>query len=67
MGNRWYLYFDKYRSGEYGLLVSNDFKNWTDISDSLEVPMGMRHGTVLKIEGKVLEKLLKGQYNEAQR
>jgi beta-xylosidase len=67
MGNRWYLYFDKYRSGEYGLLVSNDFKNWTDISDSLEVPMGMRHGTVLKIEGKVLGKLLKEQYNEAQR
>jgi hypothetical protein len=49
------------------LLVSNDFKNWTDISDSLEVPMGMRHGTVLKIEGKVLGKLLKEQYNEAQR
>ncbi|MCX6145583.1 MAG: glycoside hydrolase family 43 protein [Ignavibacteriales bacterium] len=67
MGNRWYLYFDKYRSGEYGLLVSNDFKNWTDISDSLKVPMGMRHGTVLKIKGKVLGKLLKEQYNEAQR
>ena len=55
---KWYLYFDKYRLGKYGLLVSNDFINWADKSDSLEYPEGMRHGTVFKIKNTLLNKLL---------
>ena len=56
--DKWYLYFDKYRLGKYGLLVSNDLINWTDMSYSLEYPKGMRHGTVFKIKETLLEKLL---------
>ena len=54
----WYLYFDKYRLGKYGLLVSNDLINWFDKSDSLEYPKGMRHGTVFKVKDTLLKKLL---------
>ena len=56
--DKWYLYFDKYRLGKYGLLVSNDLINWIDKSDSLEHPKGMRHGTVFKIKESLLKKLL---------
>ena len=56
--DKWYLYFDKYRQGKYGLLISKDFQNWTDISDSIEVPGGMRHGTVFKAGEKLLGKIL---------
>lgn len=59
--DKWYLYFDKYRLGKYGMLVSKDFKNWTDISDSLEYPKGMRHGTVFTIKEDQLGQLLKKQ------
>jgi len=56
--DKWYLYFDKYILRKYGLLVSNDLVNWNDMSDSLEYPDGMRHGTVFKVNENVLKKLL---------
>ncbi|MCB0732754.1 MAG: glycosyl hydrolase, partial [Ignavibacteriae bacterium] len=55
----WHLYFDKYRLGKYGLLVSSDLKNWEDKSDSLQYPIGLRHGTVFKVSEIQLSKLLK--------
>jgi len=53
--DRWHLYFDKYRLRKYGLLVSNDMINWTEKSDSLEYPAGLRHGTVFKASEKILK------------
>jgi len=53
----WHLYFDKYTQHKYGLLVSPDLRTWTDKSDELEYPDGMRHGTVIKIPEKILAKL----------
>ena len=55
---KWHLYFDKYRLGKYGLLVSDDLINWIDMSDSLEYPKGIRHGTVFKTKDTLLKKLL---------
>ncbi|MCB9208611.1 MAG: glycoside hydrolase family 43 protein [Ignavibacteriales bacterium] len=55
----WHLYFDKYRLGKYGLLVSSDLKNWEDKSDSLQYPIGLRHGTAFKVSEIQLSKLLK--------
>ncbi|OQP66455.1 beta-galactosidase [Niastella vici] len=58
-GNRWIVYFDKYREHQYGAITSSDLVNWTEISDKLELPKGIRHGTVLPITKKELDKLLK--------
>lgn len=55
---KWYLYFDKYIVKKFGLLVSDDLGNWTDKSDSLEYPEGLRHGTVFKVKESLLKKLL---------
>jgi hypothetical protein len=55
----WIVYFDKYRDHKYGAIRSADLKNWTDISDQLVLPAGIRHGTVFKITAAELEILLK--------
>lgn len=53
----WHLYFDKYRKGEFGLLVSDDLQNWEEKSDQLVMPEGIRHGTIFQVSRDVLQKL----------
>lgn len=56
-GKRWIVYFDKYREHKYGAVASTDMKQWTEISDQLEMPKGIRHGTVFTVSKNELEKL----------
>lgn len=51
----WLVYFDKYRNHQYGAVQSNDLENWVDVSEKLEFPKGIRHGTVFTVS--------KAQYN----
>jgi hypothetical protein len=60
IGNKWFVYFDKYREHKYGAVTSEDLKNWEEISAKITFPEGARHGTVFEVDGKVLEKLLAG-------
>jgi hypothetical protein len=53
-----YVYYDKYRKGKYGLSVSKDLTNWEDWSNKLTYPNGLRHGTVFKVSAAILAKLL---------
>jgi hypothetical protein len=55
----WFVYFDKYRKHEFGLVTSTDLVSWREESEKLDMPVGIRHGTVLKITPKVLSNLLK--------
>ena len=55
----WVVYFDKYRDHKYGAVKSADLINWTDISDKISLPDGIRHGSIFKISKKELEPLLK--------
>ncbi|HTG55347.1 MAG TPA: glycoside hydrolase family 43 protein [Niabella sp.] len=50
--NEWIVYFDKYRDHRYGAVSSKDLKTWTDISDNIQMPKGIRHGTVFTITSK---------------
>jgi hypothetical protein len=58
VGDRWFVYFDKYTEHRYGVVTSNDLAEWKDESDELEVPRGMRHGTAFSVPSDVAEKLL---------
>jgi len=49
INNNWVVYFDKYRDHKYGAVQSSDLKNWTEISDKISLPPGIRHGTIFKI------------------
>lgn len=60
LGNQWIVYFDKYTEHKYGAITSTDLANWTEVSDKLEMPKGIRHGTVLPITEKELKKLEAG-------
>ncbi|NJB86454.1 hypothetical protein GGR26_002222 [Lewinella marina] len=54
----WVVYFDRYTDHEMGAVRSSDLESWTDISDELDFPEGTRHGTVLRVERSVLDRLL---------
>lgn len=57
LSGQWVVYFDKYTEHKYGAVVSPDLKNWTDISEQVEVPKGMRHGSIFTVTTKELGKL----------
>jgi hypothetical protein len=59
INKQWIVYFDKYRDHKYGAVVSTDMKTWTDISDKIVMPKGIRHGTVFTITKEELAVLLK--------
>lgn len=58
-GGEWIVYFDKYRDRKYGAVRSTDLKNWTDVSDKIHMPGGLRHGTVFTITRKEFETFFK--------
>lgn len=39
-------------------MQSSDLKNWTDVSEKITLPKGLRYGTIQTIKQKELEKLL---------
>lgn len=57
LNNTWIVYFDKYRDHKYGAIQSTDLINWTDVSDKLSMPKGIRHGTIFTISRKEFELL----------
>jgi sucrose-6-phosphate hydrolase SacC (GH32 family) len=59
INGKWFVYFDKYRQHNYGVVVSPDLENWTDESDKLIMPKGIRHGTVFEVPEQVIRRLLK--------
>ena len=54
----WIVYFDRYTKHKMGAVVSSDLKTWTDISDKISFPKGTRHGTVFKVNDKILKRLI---------
>ena len=60
LGAEWLVYFDKYREHKYGAVKSSDLAHWTDVSDQIKLPPGLRHGTIFRVSAKEL-KLLEQQ------
>ena len=58
IGNEWIVYFDKYTQHSYGAVSSPDLKTWTDISDKVSFPKGLRHGTVFKVSAREYDDLI---------
>jgi len=56
---KWLVYFDKYRDHKYGAITSSDLINWTDISDKISVPSGLRHGTIFEVSDSIYDLLKK--------
>lgn len=56
--DQWIVYFDMYTKHRMGAVASSDLENWKDISDQINFPEGTRHGTVFKVNQKILDNLL---------
>lgn len=57
--DKWIVYFDKYRDHKYGAISSTNLQNWTDISDKISIPKGLRHGTIFTVTEAEFESLIK--------
>lgn len=64
IGNYIYIYFDKYKEKKYGAIRSLDGQNWEDISESINLPIGIRHGTAFKVSENTLNNLLDNTSNK---
>ena len=58
VGDEWILYFDRYMDHRYGALASSDLASWDDVTASLAMPDGMRHGTAFAVPRPDAERLL---------
>jgi hypothetical protein len=56
-GNDWLIYYDSYRLKKFGAVKTKDFKIFTNITDSVHVPEGHKHGTIFKVTKKTLAQL----------
>ena len=56
-GNDWLIYYDSYRLKKYGAVKTKDFKTFTNITHSVQVPEGHKHGTIFKVTKKTLARL----------
>lgn len=57
INSQWVVFFDKYRDHQMGAVASGDLKNWTDISERISFPPGVRHGTAFRVSRDVFDKL----------
>lgn len=58
-GDNYLIYFDAYREKIFGAVSTTDFKNFTNITKQVTVPVGHKHGTIFKTTKKVLKQLKK--------
>ncbi|WP_165248514.1 glycoside hydrolase family 43 protein [Paludisphaera soli] len=57
LGERWFVYFDRYVDHRYGLVTSTDLVHWDDESDRVRFPADFRHGSVLLVPDAILDGL----------
>ena len=58
VGDKWMVYFDRYRDHKYGALSSPDLEHWTDVTADIRMPDGMRHGTAFEVPAADARRLL---------
>ena len=57
INGEWVVYYDMYRDHRYGAVKTRDWKTWETITDKIDFPQGVRHGTVFAVSDAVMNKL----------
>jgi len=58
IGKTWRVYYDHYRDpAGYRLMTSKDLRTWRDETASLKMPARPRHGSLVKVSGRILAAL----------
>lgn len=63
--NQWIVYFDMYTEQKMGAVSSTDLINWVDISDKMNFPDGIRHGTIFRVKERILRKIISTHENRS--
>lgn len=59
IGEDWLIYYDSYGDITYGAVKTSDFKHFTNITDKMTFPKGLKHGTAFEATRKELDYLLR--------
>lgn len=65
-GKEWVIYYDDYGKKRFGAAATTDFNSFRDISDSVYVPEGHKHGTIVPISRKKLKQIQKDLLHKKQ-
>lgn len=55
--NDWLIYFDAYGQKIYSAYKTADFKSFKDVTTEVSIPEGHKHGTIIKVKRRVIERL----------
>jgi beta-xylosidase len=58
VGDYYYIYYDCYRKFRYGASRTKDFINFEDVTDSIQVPAGHKHGTIFMAPSSIVKGLI---------
>ncbi|WP_426329488.1 glycoside hydrolase family 43 protein [Pedobacter sp. R-06] len=59
--NDWLIYFDAYGQKIYSAYKTADFKSFKDVTAEVSIPEGHKHGTIIKVKRKLIERLKNGR------
>jgi len=57
-GKDWLIYYDAYGEKRYAAMKTRDFKTFTDVSSETVIPKGHKHGTIVKVDRKIIQRLI---------
>ncbi|MGM1428538.1 glycoside hydrolase family 43 protein [Sphingobacterium lactis] len=52
-----YVYFDRYTDHHFGVIRSKDLQHWEDLTEQLEMPEGIRHGSIFRVSAQEYQNL----------
>ncbi|HPR31196.1 MAG TPA: glycoside hydrolase family 43 protein [Prolixibacteraceae bacterium] len=58
IGDDYLIYYDAYGEKTYKAAKTKDFKTFTDISSEISLPQGHKHGTIIRVKKKLIDKLI---------
>lgn len=58
VGDDFYIYYDTYQKGIYSAHRTGDFVSFTEVTDSISIPAGHKHGTIFHAPASVVKNLL---------
>lgn len=56
---KWLIYFDAYGEKKYSAVETADFKNFKEVTSTVSIPEGHKHGTILKVDRRIIDQLKK--------
>jgi hypothetical protein len=59
VGKDWLIFYEAYQAHHYGALRTRDFKIFTDVTDQMTFPPGLKHGTAIQISRTELDALVR--------